>query len=128
MLRAACALFTLVVFTGVVLSADQNQVGNQANNKMVKGTVKSVDPDTGVLVVNQELKGKDGKAQVVDRELTIKATTHWVITSDDGKQETDGKDGLSLLKKLGGGEGSRVAVKCDKDVTPTTITITLKKK
>jgi hypothetical protein len=29
---------------------------------------------------------------------------------------------------LEGVEGARVAVKCDKDVTPTTVTITLKKK
>src|SRR5262249_19529766 len=120
-------LFTLVVFAGAALSADQTQVDKAANNKMVKGTVKSVDPDTGVLVVNQELK-KDGKTQLVDRELSIKANTHFVIMTDEGKQETDGKDGLSLLKKLGGGEGSRVAIKCDKDVTPTVVTITLKKK
>jgi len=127
MIRSALAVLTLVVFAGAALSAD-TQVDKAANNKMVKGTVKSVDADTGVLIVNQELKGKDGKTQVVDRELSIKANTHWVITTDDGKQETDGKDGLSLLKRLGGGEGSRVAVKCDKDVTPTVVTITLKKK
>ncbi|OAI46677.1 hypothetical protein AYO44_10900 [Planctomycetaceae bacterium SCGC AG-212-F19] len=127
MIRSACALLTLVVFAGVALSADTD-AAKAANNKMVKGTVKSVDSDTGVLIVNQELKGKDGKPQVVDRELSIKPTTHWVITTDDGKQETDGKDGLSLLKRLGGAEGSRVAIKCDKDVTPTVVTITLKKK
>jgi hypothetical protein len=127
MIRSALAVLTLVVFAGAALSAD-TQVDKAANNKMVKGTVKSVDADTGVLIVNQELKGKDGKTQVVDRELSIKSNTHWVITTDDGKQETDGKDGLSLLKRLGGGEGSRVAVKCDKDVTPTVVTITLKKK
>ena len=126
MLRTACGLLAVAIFAGFALSAD-NDVAKQANNKMVKGTVKSVDADTGVLIVNQELKGKDGKAQVVDRELSIKANTHWVFNTADGKQETDGKDGLSLLSKLGGGVGSRVAVKCDKDVTPTTITITLKK-
>jgi len=126
MLRTACALFALVVFVGAGLAADDN-VAKQANNKMVKGTVKSVDADTGVLVVNQELK-KDGQTQVVDRELSIKATTRFIIMGGDGKQEADGKDALKLLKRLEGVEGARVAVKCDKDVTPTTVTITLKKK
>jgi hypothetical protein len=126
MLRTACALFALVVFAGAALAADDN-VAKQANNKMVKGTVKSVDADTGVLVVNQELK-KDGQTQVVDRELSIKATTRFIIMGGDGKQEADGKDALKLLKRLEGVEGARVAVKCDKDVTPTTVTITLKKK
>ena len=125
MLRNACAMFTLVLFVGAGLAADD--VAKAANNKMVKGTVKSVDADTGVLIVNQELK-KDGKTQVVDRELTIKPTTRFVIQSPDGNQEADGKDALKLLKRLDGVEGSRDAVKCDKDVTPTTVTITLKKK
>src|SRR6516164_518404 len=97
MLRTACALFALVVFVGAGLAADDN-VAKQANNKMVKGTVKSVDADTGVLVVNQELK-KDGQTQVVDRELSIKATTRFIIMGGggDGKQEADGKDALKLL-------------------------------
>jgi hypothetical protein len=124
MMRTASALLTLVIFAGVALSADK--ADKAANNKMVKGTVKSVDTDTGVLIVNQELK-KDGKTQVVDRELSIKPSTHFVIMSGDGKQEADGKDALTLLKRLTGLEGARVAVKCDKDVTPTTVTITLKK-
>ena len=126
MLRTLSALLALVVFAGAALAADDN-VAKQANNKMVKGTVKSVDADTGVLVVNQELK-KDGQTQVVDRELSIKATTRFIIMGGDGKQEADGKDALKLLKRLEGVEGARVAVKCDKDVTPTTVTITLKKK
>ena len=127
MLRTLSALLALVVFAGAALAADDN-VAKQANNKMVKGTVKSVDADTGVLVVNQELK-KDGQTQVVDRELSIKATTRFIIMGGggDGKQEADGKDALKLLKRLEGVEGARVAVKCDKDVTPTTVTITLKK-
>jgi hypothetical protein len=126
MLRTLSALLALVVFAGAALAADDN-VAKQANNKMVKGTVKSVDADTGVLIVNQELK-KDGQTQVVDRELSIKATTRFIIMGGDGKQEADGKDALKLLKRLEGVEGARVAVKCDKDVTPTTVTITLKKK
>ena len=126
MFRTACALFTLVLFVGAALAADDN-VAKAANNKMVKGTVKSVDADAGVLIVNQELK-KDGQTQVVDRELSIKASTHFIIMGGEAKQEADGKDALKLLKRLEGVEGARVAVKCDKDVTPTTVTITLKKK
>jgi len=54
--------------------------------------------------------------------------SRFIIMGGDGKQEADGKDALKLLKRLEGVEGARVAVKCDKDVTPTTVTITLKKK
>ena len=81
MIRTACALFTLAVFVGTALSADKD-VAKAANNKMVKGTVKSFDADSGVLIVNQELT-KDGKTQVVDRELTIKDTTRFVIIVDE---------------------------------------------
>jgi len=124
MLRTACALVASVIFAGVALSADDP--AKAANNKMVKGTIKSVDADLGVLVVNQETK-KDGKTQVVDRELSIKPTTHFVVMTGTEKQEADGMDALKLLKRLEGLAGSKVAIKCDKDVTPTTVTITLKK-
>jgi hypothetical protein len=126
MIRTACALLSVALFAGFALSAD-NDVAKQANNKMVKGTVKSMDSDTGVLIVNQELKN-NGQTQVVDRELSIKPTTLFVIMGGDAKQEAEGKEGLKLLQRLEGVVGAKVAIKCDKDVTPTTVTITLKKK
>jgi hypothetical protein len=118
-------LLSVAIFAGFALSAD-NDVAKQANNKMVKGTIKSVDADTGVLIVNQEIKN-NGQTQVVDRELSIKPTSLFIIQGPDGKQEAEGTAALKLLQRLEGVQGARVAVKCDKDVTPTTVTITLKK-
>src|SRR5262249_4906190 len=63
-------------------------------NQMVKGTVKSIDVKTGVLVVAQQLKGEK-----VDRQLDIKATTEFDLTIDGKKVEVSGKEGLEYLKE-----------------------------
>ncbi len=111
----AGALLALVLFVGTGTAADKPQ-----KNQMVKGTIKSVDTVKNVLVVDQKVKN-----EVVQRELDISDTTEFVITSDAGKKEVVGKDGLALLE---GKEGSSVTVKCDKDVKVLKVTVTIKKK
>jgi len=44
-----CALFAFVLFAGLSTAADKAQ-----KNQMVKGTIKSVDPDTKVLVLSMQ--------------------------------------------------------------------------
>jgi hypothetical protein len=111
----ACALAALLVLVGLCPAADKNAKQNQ----MVKGTIKSVDASTSVLVVNQKVNN-----DTVERQLDIKDTTEFVVTIDGEKKEATGKDGLALLA---GHEGAQVAVKCDKDVNVLKVTATVKK-
>lgn len=110
----ACALFVLGLCVGAA-SADDKPVKNQ----MVKGTVKSVNVQEGVLVVSQKVKD-----ETVERQLDIKDNTEFVITIGGEKKELTGKDGLALLE---GKEGAQVQVKCDKDVNVLKVTATIKK-
>jgi hypothetical protein len=114
MIGGACTLLAVLAFVG------GGEAGGKAvKNQMVKGTIKSVDPDKSVLVVNQKVKN-----ETVDRELSILETTQFVITSGGDKKEATGKAGLDLLV---GKEGSPVNVKCDKDVNVLRVTVKLKK-
>jgi hypothetical protein len=90
-----------------------------AKNQMVKGTIKSVNPEADVLVVNQKVG-----TGVVDRQLSITKEVEWTITTPNGTQELTGKDGLKFLQ---GSEGAAIQVKCDKDVNVLSIKVTLKK-
>jgi hypothetical protein len=110
---AVCALFALGLFVGVGSADDPKP----AKNQMVKGTVKSIDLKTGVLIVSQKVKD-----ETVDRQLDIKETTEFVIMDGKEKIELSGLAGLELLT-----EGSQVNVKCDKDVNVLKVTATLKK-
>ena len=112
---AVCALFALGLYVGVG-SADD---AKPAKNQMVKGTIKSVDGKTGVLVVNQKVKDN-----TVERQLDITDKTEFVITEGTDKKEVSGKEALFLLE---GKEGSQVTVKCDKDVNVLKVTVTIKK-
>jgi len=89
------------------------------NNQMVKGTVKSVDIKTGVLVVAQDVKGEK-----VDRQLSITENVEWTIKTGSETKTVSGKEGLALIS---GKEGATVQVKCDKDVNVQKVTVTLKK-
>ena len=109
-----CGLVTLVLFVGTSVGADK-----PAKNQMVKGTIKSVDAATKVLVVNQKVGN-----EFVDRELNITDNTAFVITKGDEQQQAVGKDGLRLLE---GQEGASITVKCDKDVNVLKVTVKLKK-
>jgi hypothetical protein len=108
---AVCAIALLVGASDATAAAQKNQ--------MVKGTVKSADAKSLVLVVNQKVKN-----ETVDRELSIKADTEFSVTGTDGKVTTaTGKEGLLLLEP-----GAEVQVKCDKDVNVLKVTAKLKKK
>ena len=86
---------------------------------VAKGTIKVVDTDKNVLIVNQKVKN-----EVVDRELSILESTEFVIMKDGAKQELTGAQGLKALE---GSVGAPVQVKCDKDVNVLKVTVTIKK-
>ena len=115
----ALALLALVAFVGTGLGADTDQPGKAVKAQMVKGTIKSADPATGVLIVNQKVGNS-----VVDRELSITDNVEFVITTAKGTEEALGKTALQLLVDAA---GASVAIKCDKDVKVLRVTVTLKK-
>lgn len=118
MLRALLgALVSLVLLVGGSTADAQAQKAQK--NQMVKGTIKTVDANKGLLIVNQKVK-----KETVDRELDIQDTTEFVIKTGDDSKTAIGKAALLLLE---GKEGATVAVKCDKDVKPVQVTVTLKK-
>ncbi len=86
--------------------------------KMVKGTIKEVQLDKDVLIVNQKVKN-----EFVDRELSIQDTTEFVVMNKGQKQEGVGSAGLKLLENA---KGASVQVKCDKDVNVLKVTVTIK--
>jgi hypothetical protein len=114
MRTAACALLVVGVVAVVGTAAD-----NTTKNQMVKGKIKSVDADSSVLVVNQNVGD-----QVVERQLDILDTTEIEVVSAAGTDSGTGKAGLKLLV---GQEGASVKVKCDKDVNVLKVTVTAKK-
>ena len=111
-MASACAVLVLVA--GVGVAADK-----AAKNQMVKGTIKVVNLDTNVLIVNQKVK-----KEVVVRELDIRDTTKFVIMNGKDKKEAVGAEGLKLLE---GKVGASVTVKCDKDVNVLQVTVKFKK-
>ena len=93
--------------------------GAQAQKaQMVKGTIKEVQPDKDVLIVNQKVKG-----QVVDRELSIEPTTEFIVTKGGDTKKATGSDGLKLLE---GAKGANCQIKCDKDVKVLQVKVTIK--
>jgi hypothetical protein len=112
-----CALLALVVLVASGTAQD-TPVGKPVRAQMVKGTIKKVDSGKDLLIVNQKLKG-----EVVDRELSIRKDTAFVIMSGKEKREYTGRDGLVVLE---GKEGSQVQVQCDKDVNVLKVTVKIK--
>lgn len=111
------ALLSLVILFGWGTADARAQKAQK--NQMVKGTIKTVDASKGVLVINQKVKN-----EAVDRELDIQDKTEFIIKVGDETKQATGKSALLLLE---GKEGSSVQVKCDKDVKPVQVTVTLKK-
>jgi hypothetical protein len=113
-LAVACSLVAvLFLLSGTTVE------GVQAKKpQMVKGTIKDVQLDKDVLIVNQKVKN-----EVVDRELSILNTTEFVVTIKGEKKEAVGSAGLKLLENA---KGATVAVKCDKDVNVLKVTVTVK--
>jgi hypothetical protein len=92
--------------------------GVQQKPQMVKGTIKEVQLDKDVLIVNQKVKN-----EFVDRELSILNTTEFVVMTKGVKSEGVGSAGLKLLENA---KGASVQVKCDKDVNVLKVTVTIK--
>lgn len=111
---AALALCAVVVLASVGAAADK-----AAKNQMVKGTIKSINLDANVLVVNQQV-GSD----TVERQLDIRGDTEFEINVGGETKQLTGKDGLA---ELVGREGAKVKVKCDKDVNVLKVTATVAK-
>jgi hypothetical protein len=116
MKRMVVCAVALVLFVGVGSAADKQA---KQKNQMVKGTIKSVDVNKNLLIVNQKVKN-----EFVERQLDIQGTTEFIVNGPGGKKEAVGTAGLELLE---GKEGATIAVKCDKDVKPTRVTVTIKK-
>jgi hypothetical protein len=110
------AILASLLAVGLASAASAQPV---KNNQMVKGTVKSIDIKSGVLVVAQDVKNEK-----VDRQLSITENVEWTIKSGAETKVVTGKEGLALIA---GKEGAGVQVKCDKDVNVQKVTVTLKK-
>jgi hypothetical protein len=112
----ACALALAGLF---FVAGGMTEVSAQAKKaQMVKGTIKEVQLDKDVLIVNQKVKN-----EFVDRELSILNTTEFVVTIKGDKKEATGSAGLKLLENS---KGASVQVKCDKDVNVLKVTVNVK--
>lgn len=112
------AVLALGFVAGFAL-ADDPKPAKAAKNQMVKGTIKSVDYQKALLIVDQKVKN-----ETVQRELSITETTEFVFKENGEEKSAIGKEGLIILE---GKEGSAVQVKCDKDVNVLRVTVTFKK-
>ena len=112
-LAVACMLFAFLFFLQGMTDGAQAQKA-----QMVKGTIKSVNLETNVLIVNQKVKNES-----VERELSIESSTEFVVTIKGEKKEGTGANGLKLLE---GAKGANVQVKCDKDVKVLQVKVTIK--
>lgn len=113
------ALLACLLSVGLASVASAQAPKQTKGNQMVKGTVKSVDVKSGVLVVAQDVKNEK-----VDRQLSITPDVEWTIKTGGETKTVTGKEGLALIS---GSEGASVQVKCDKDVNVQKVTVTLKK-
>ena len=116
MVRILAVACTLLAFLFLVSAGTEGAVTQK--NQMVKGTIKSVDLDKSVLVINQKVKN-----ETVDRELSIETTTEFIVTIKGEKKTGTGADGFKLLENA---KGSSVQVKCDKDVKVLQVKVTVK--
>ena len=118
MVRILSVAIAMVAFMFVLHGVTDGALVQKA--QMVKGTIKEVQLDKNVLVINQKVKN-----ELVTRELSIESTTEFVVTIKGEKKEGTGAAGLKLLENA---KDATVAVKCDKDVNVLSVTVTLKKK
>ena len=126
MLRTFALALAFVALLGISVGAataddKSTTTQKQTKNQMVKGTIKTVDLENSVLIVNQKVKN-----ETVERQLDIKDVTEFSITIDKETKSASGKDGLAMLvgKTF---EGASVQVKCDKDVNVLKVTVKLAK-
>ena len=117
MVRLFAIACTLFAFLFLVSAGTEGAVNQKP--QMVKGTIKSVDLDKSVLIINQKVKN-----DVVDRELSIETTTEFVLKKKGSEDKVGtGADGFKLLDGL---KGANVNVKCDKDVKVLRVTVMVK--
>jgi hypothetical protein len=116
MLRILSVTVALFAFMLVLHGATDGAQAQKA--QMVKGTIKEVQLDKDVLVVNQKVKN-----EFVTRELSIETSTEFVVTIKGENKEATGSAGLKLLENA---KGASVQVKCDKDVKVLKVTVTVK--
>lgn len=116
MVRILSVAVALVAFMLVLHGVTD---GAQAQkSQMVKGTIKEVQLDKNVLIINQKVKN-----EIVTRELSIENSTEFVVTIKGEKKEATGVAGLKLLENA---KNATVAVKCDKDVKVLSVKVTIK--
>jgi len=116
MVRVLAVACTLLAFLFLVSANSEGALNAKA--QMVKGTIKEVQVDKNVLIVNQKVKN-----ETVVRELSIEPTTEFVVTKAGKKEEGTGANGLRLLEGL---KNANVQVKCDKDVKVLKVTVSVK--
>ena len=116
MVRTIAFSFALLGF--VVLAGGMTEGAQAKKAQMVKGTIKEVQLDKDVLIVNQKVKN-----EFVDRELSILDSTEFAVTIKGEKKSATGSAGLKLLENA---KGASVQVKCDKDVNVLKVTATVK--
>ena len=107
-----------VLAVGLFLSAGSVDAQNTKKNQMVKGTIKTVETDKDVLIVDQKVKN-----ETVDRELSITPDVEFTITAKGETKTANGRNGLRMLEGL---EGASVQIKCDKDVNVLTVKVKAK--
>ena len=112
--------FLAFVFVSAAIGflATASDGAQQQKAQMVKGTIKEVQTDKDVLIVNQKVKN-----ETVDRELSIEATTEFIVTKAGSTKKATGNAGLQLIENA---KGANVKVKCDKDVKVLQVTVTIK--
>lgn len=113
LVAVACTLFAFMFLVQGMTDGAQAQKA-----QMVKGTIKEVQLDKNVLIVNQKVK-----KEFVTRELSIEPTTTFAVTIKGQKKEGTGAAGLELLKDA---KGANVQIKCDKDVKVLHVKVTIK--
>jgi hypothetical protein len=109
-----------VLAVGLFLSAGSvdAQAQNTKKNQMVKGTIKTVETDKDVLIVDQKVKNEK-----VERQLSITPDVEFTITANGQTKTANGRDGLRMLEGM---EGASVQIKCDKDVNVLTVKVKAK--
>ena len=116
MLRILAVLCTLFAFLFLMDAGTEGAVKQKP--QMVKGTIKEVQLDKSVLIINQKVKNES-----VDRELSIETTTEFIVMKGTDKKTGTGADGFKLLE---GAKGATVQVKCDKDVKVLQVKVNIK--
>jgi len=113
MLRFSVCVFSLaaLLVLGVGADAQGQKKAKVKNNQMVTGTIKTVDTEKSVLVINQKVKN-----ETVDRELSITEDVEFQV----GAQTATGSKGIELIQNR---VGASVKVKCDKDVNVLKVTV-----